>query len=295
MRKGLRDYLKLGYVPKQAAVTLEYCNNDFALAQFAQALGHHEDSRRYLKQAQNWKNLFDDSTGFLRPRNADGTWPEKFSPASSQGFVEGTAAQYVWMVNFNLRGLIDKMGGDEKTVARLDHFFTKLNESPFSGDTAYMGNEPCEETPWIYDFAGAPWRTQAVVRRIQNELFTGKPSGLPGNDDAGALSSWYVFSALGLFPEIPGVAGFAVGTPLFPKAIVALENGKTLEIRGENASDGNFYVQNLKVNGRNYASPWIDWRALANGATLEFKLGNQPSAWGKNPKPAPPSFDLPGS
>lgn len=291
-REGLKDYLQLGYVPKEAAVTLEYCNNDFALAQFAKTLGDGKKYARYLSQAQNWKKLFDDSTGLIRPRNADGTWTTNFSASSSKGFVEGTAAQYVWMVNFNLRNLIDKMGGNDKAVAQLDHFFTQLNLSPFSGDTAYMGNEPCEETPWVYDFAGAPWRVQAVVRRIQNELFTAKPNGFPGNDDAGSLSSWYVFSAVGLYPQIPGVAGFAVGSPMFPKAAIRLENGKTIQILGEQASRENCYVQSLKLNGNDYESPWIEWPALEKGATLDFELGAKPSEWGKDLKQAPPSFDF---
>jgi predicted alpha-1,2-mannosidase len=291
VREGLKDYLALGYVPGKAAVTLEYCVNDFALAQFAKALGDQEKYAAYLKQAQNWKNLYSDASGFIEPRTADGTWPANFSPGSSRGFVEGTGAQYVWMVNFNLRGLIDKMGGDEKAVARLDHFFTLLNSSISGGDTAYMGNEPCEETPWVYDFAGAPWRTQEVVRRAQNEMFTSKPNGFPGNDDAGSISSWYVFASLGLYPEIPGVAGLVVGSPMFPKATINLENGKTIQILGQHASPTNPYVQSLKLNGKNYESPWIKWNDLAKGATLDFDLGNQPSQWGKDLKLSPPSFD----
>lgn len=289
-REGLKDYLSLGYVPGEAAVTLEYCNNDFATAQFAKAVGDQEKYTAYLNRSGNWKTLFDDSTGYIRPRKVDKEWAPDFFPGTSKGYVEGTAAQYVWMVNFDLRGLIDKMGGDTKAVARLDHFFTQLNASPFSGDTAYMGNEPCEEAPWVYDFAGAPSRAQAVVRRIQNELFTAKPNGLPGNDDAGALSSWYVFSVLGFYPEIPGVAGVAVGSPAFPRTVVHLENGKTIQIIGEHASSEYFYVQNLALNGKNYDSPWIQWSDLADGAGLDFALGNKPSPWGAGSKLAPPSF-----
>jgi len=291
VREGLKDYLSLGYVPGRSSVTLEYCVNDFALAQLAQALGDHEKYVTYLKHAQNWKNIFNNDSGYIEPRNADGAWPINFSPESSHGFTEGTAAQYVWMVNFNLRGLIDKMGGDEKAVARLDHFFTQLNSSISSGSTAYMGNEPCEETPWIYDFAGAPSHAQEVVRRTQNELFTSEPNGFPGNDDAGSISSWYVFASLGLYPEIPGVAGLVVGSPMFPQAAIHLENGKTIQIVGEKASREIYYVQNLKLNGKDYESPWINWNDLANGATLDFSLGNQPCIWGTDLKLAPPSFD----
>jgi len=270
---------------------LEYCNNDFAIAQFAEALGEEEKYADYLGRAQNWKNLFDDSTGSIRPRSADGSWTTNYSLDSSKGFVEGTAAQYVWMVNFNLHELIDKMGGDENAVQRLDYFFTKLNTDPYNGDKAYMGNEPCEETPWIYDFAGAPARTQEVVHRIQNELFTDKPNGFPGNDDAGAISSWFIFSALGLYPEIPGVAGFVIGSPMFSEVTIRLETGKKIRIIGEQVSRDNFYIQRLKLNGKYYESPWIKWGDLAGGATLDFKLGAQPSNWGNGQ--SPPSFDSP--
>ena len=160
-----------------------------------------------------------------------------------------------------------------------------------SSEFAYMGNEPDEEAPWVYDFAGAPARTQAVVRRVQTELFTDQPNGLPGNDDAGSLSSWYVFSALGLYPEIPGVAGFAVGSPVFPLAILHLDNGKIIWIVGRNATPSNPFVQSLKLNGQPYESPWVPWSALSEGGVLEFDLGDKPSAWGSDPKNAPPSFD----
>jgi predicted alpha-1,2-mannosidase len=290
VRDGLEQYMSLGYVPGKVAVTLEYCNDDFALSQFAKSLGYGQQSAAYLKRAQNWKNLFDPSTGYLRPKPADGTWAQKFSPKSGGGFVEGTAAQYLWLVNFNLRALIDKIGGNDKAVARLDYFFTKTNDG-LSSEFAYMGNEPCEETPWVYDFASAPWRTQEVVRRIQTELFTTQPSGIPGNDDAGSLSSWYVFSALGLYPEIPGVAGLVVGSPVFPKATLHMENGKSIRIIGEQASLANPYVQSLKVNDQSYESPWIPWSLLSNGGVLDFNLGDKPSSWGSDPSKAPPSFD----
>ena len=142
-----------------------------------------------------------------------------------------------------------------------------------------MGNEPCEGTPWIYDFAGAPAHAQQVVRRIQKELFTTQPSGLPGNDDAGALSSWHVFSMLGLYPEIPGVAGLVIGSPAFPKATIHLDNGATIQVIGNGASAENCYVQCLKLNGQGYDKLWLPWSALSQGATLNFSLGAAPSAW----------------
>ena len=288
VRKGLADYMKLGYVPGSAAVTLEYCDADFALSQFADALGDTKTGTAFQSRAQNWKNIFDNSTGLPHPRNPDGTWSGNFSPTDKKGFVEGTPAQYLWMVNFNLNGLIKKLGGDKKTLARLDYFFTRVNGGVVA-DTAFMGNEPCEETPWVYDFAGEPSGTQQVVRRIQDTLFTGAPSGLPGNDDAGALSSWYVFSALGIYPEIPGVAGFVTGSPMFSKAVIQPDGGAAIQIIGDDASPDNCYVQKLKIDGKNWKSVWIPWSALSHGATLDFDLTDKPTSWGSHSRP--PSFD----
>ena len=282
--------MTLGYVPGSAAVTLEYCNDDFALSRLAQSLGDKPKAAAYLARAENWKNLFNPATGYLQPKETDGSWTPNFSPRSGKGFIEGTASQYLWLVNFDLHGLIEKLGGDEKAVARLDTFFTKTNGG-LSSEFAYMGNEPCEETPWVYDFTGAPSKTQALVRRVQTELFTPLASGIPGNDDAGALSSWYVFSALGLYPEIPGVAGFVVGSPLFPKATIHLDSGKTIEIVGRYASATAPYVVSLKVNGQPYDSPWIPWSLLSKGSVLEFVLSDKPSDWGKAQDKTPPSID----
>ena len=288
VRNGLGDYMKLGYVPGKVSVTLEYCNADFALSQFAAALGDHDSSVTFQNHAQNWKNLFDNSTGLLRPRNADGSWSADFSPTNTKGFVEGTPAQYVWMVNFNLNGLIKQLGGDKKTLARLDHFFTNVNGG-IDADTAFMGNEPCEETPWIYDFAGKPSGTQAIVRRIRDTLFTSQPGGIPGNDDAGALSSWYIFSALGLYPEIPGVAGFVTGSPMFSKAVIQPNGGAAIQIDGEEASPDDCYVRKLKINGKTWKSVWIPWSVLSHGATLDFTLTDKPTSWARSSRP--PSFD----
>jgi predicted alpha-1,2-mannosidase len=294
VRNGLQDYLTLGYVPNAPSITVEYCNSDFAISQFAKALGDREKNLRYQNRAQNWKNLYHAPTGLIQPRNADGSWAHEFTPGSVsdmvQPFVEASAAQTVWMVNYNLGGLMEKMGGPAKATARLDYFFTKLNAGMRS-DMAYMGNELCMGIPWAYNFAGAPARTQKVVRRIQDELFTDKPSGLPGNDDAGSLSSWYVFSVLGLYPAIPGVGGLVVGSPVFPKVTIRRDNGATIQIFGEQTSAENCYVQSLTVNGQAWTSPWLPWSHLATGGTLNFKLGSQPTSWGADLKQAPPSFD----
>jgi predicted alpha-1,2-mannosidase len=293
VRQGLNEFLSLGYVPRAVSVTLEYCTADFALAQFAKALGDAEKYSLHLQRARNWTNTFDNAHGWVRPRAADGSWLDDSGMGAvtdmKQFYVESSREQAGWMINFDLPGLIQKIGGKEKTVARLDQFFTQLN-SGMRSEFAYMGNEPGEGIPWIYDFAGAPAKAQKVVHRIQDELFTDQPGGLPGNDDAGSISSWYVFSALGFFPEIPGVAGFALGSPMFAKATLHLDNEVKVEIIGHNASPENYYVRELDVNGEKWESPWLPWPVISGGGTIRFDLQNKATAWGTDPSQAPPAF-----
>jgi putative alpha-1,2-mannosidase len=184
------------------------------------------------------------------------------------------------MVPYDLPDLFAAMGGNAKVVARLDNHFTQLNAGPASR-YAFMGNEPEFEVPWEYDFAGAAYRTQDVIQRIETQLFLATPDGLPGNDDGGAMSSWYVFAALGLYPEIPGVAGFALGSPLFPTITVHLGNGHTLSIQSAGLSATAYYVQSLKVNGQAYTSAWLPFSMIMNGATLQYTMGSSPDThWG---------------
>ena len=220
------------------------------------------------------------------------------------------------MLPFNLRGLFDDMGGNANVVARLDTFFgwnasqnmyTELNTgyggsagSGFGGTSIYnyAGDETCEMHPWMYLYAGAPWKTQKVVRDIETTLFLNTPGGMPGNDDGGELASWYVFAALGLYPEVPGVGGFVIGSPLFAGATVTLENGSILQINGINATPANPYVQSLTVNGGASTSLWLPVSTILSNpsTTLAFTLGAAPNtSWGSAPGDAPPSFDVPGT
>jgi predicted alpha-1,2-mannosidase len=298
VRSNLLSYVNNGFVGLDqsgtaAADTLEYANADFALAQYAQALGVPAAAERYYNRAQNWRNLFNPDTGYLQPRFSDGTFPAS-SPSSTAGWSEGTTGQYTWLVPYDVGGLANAIGGGAATAARLDDHFQALNAGPGSANF-YMGNEPGEEAPWTYDFIGEPYQTQSVVRRIQTELFTATPGGIPGNDDAGSLSSWYVFSALGLYPDVPAVGGFVIGSPLFQRAQVTLETGQALVISAPDAADGNPYVQGLSVNGNATTSTWLPVGTILNGptTTLTFALGPTASSWGIGPADAPPSFDLP--
>ena len=284
-REGLDEYLKLGYVSTRfsgsAAITLEYATDDFAIAQFAKAIGNTPLYQTYMQRSENWKHLLRASDGYIVPRNPDGSFINHFTPTSEQGFVESNGLQYSWMVPYDLPHLFQAMGGNATVVQRLDAHFTQLNAGPLSS-YAFMGNEPEFEVPWEYDFAGAPYRTQDVVRRIVTQLFTTAPDGLPGNDDGGAMSSWYVFAALGLYPEIPGVAGFALGSPLFSSVTLRLGNGHLLSIVAPHASASMRYVQRLMINGQAYTQAWLPFQMIAQGATLDYVLGEQANTmWGR--------------
>jgi predicted alpha-1,2-mannosidase len=261
VREYLEPWLQLGYVPEQPSISLEYASDDFALAQFASALGRDDLHDRYLERSGNWRNTFNPATRRVEPRDTAGA----FRPAD-HGYVEGNAAQYMWMVPFDFVGLAEALGGRDAMVARLDTFFTEINAGP-DRPYAWIGNEPGLSSPWAYDFVGQPGRTQSVVRRIQHEAFADTPGGLPGNDDGGTLSAWYVFASLGLFPAVPGVGGFAMGAPLFASADVHLANEQTIHITSESVSN----LVSPHVDGEAVTGAWIDWARLADGATLEFR------------------------
>jgi putative alpha-1,2-mannosidase len=195
------------------------------------------------------------------------------------------------MIPHNLRAVVERIGGSEAVVGRLDSFFTELNAGP---DRPYffIGNEPVFPVPWVYNYVGQPWKTQAVTRRALTELFTPDPGGIPGNDDLGATSSWVVFAAVGLYPVIPGVGGFSVNSPLFPEIDIRLKGGWVLMIKGRGANAKSPYVQGLRLNGRPYESTWIPYEAIARGGTLDFTLGPEPNKrWATAPAAAPPSFN----
>jgi predicted alpha-1,2-mannosidase len=221
--------------------------------------------------------------------------PHKFTPATEDGFVEGTAAQYVWMVPFNIRGLFEAMGGRDKATSRLDAFFYDVNGKPAvtkSGPLhAELDNEPSIETPWLYDFAGQPWKTQQLVRQVLNTIWTNTPNGIPGNDDLGVMSSWAVFASLGFYPEIPGRAELVLGSPLFPKVTIHRAAGDVV-IRAPRAAADAPYVEGLRVDGKAVSRAWLPESIALRGGTLDFDLATAPNRkWGSDSKDEPPSFD----
>jgi predicted alpha-1,2-mannosidase len=290
----LDDYLSLGYVSTNtwgsAARTLEYATSDFSISQFAVALGDTATAKVFLKRAQNWRSLAHD--GYIVPRLADGRFVTGFSPDGCvvDGFIEGSGGQYAFSVRFNERGLFNAIGGNTAAIARLDRHFQQLNAGPCS-EFAFMGNEVSLKTPWMYAFAGAPWKTQQVVRRILSELYSNTPGGMPGNDDGGVLSAWYVLASVGLYPEIAGVGGLVLSGPMFPQVTIRLAGGARIRIDAPGAA-ANPYIQSLRINGQDYGSPWIPWNILASGGDIEFVLGDSPNKnWGVQVDAAPPSYD----
>jgi len=305
-RPFIADYRKLGYVPDEkdeisASRTLEYANDDFAIAQFAKAAGHSAEYATFLKHSENWKNLLDPETRWIRPRGSDGSWLAAFDSEKSLpkrhwnggesndqlGFEEGNTWQYSFMLPFDYPALFTGMGGADKVIPRLDRFFLKLR---CWGEPCYnIENEPDFVVPYAYVFAGQPWKTQEVVTRIGKEVFKNAPDGIPGNDDLGATSGVYVWDALGLYPAVPGVGGLVFGSPMFEHATWRLSGRRTLEV--SRAGSG-IYVQKVALDGTPYKSMWLPIEKLHAGVTrLLFTMGAEPSkALGTATEDRPPAF-----
>lgn len=293
LRPGLSSYLEKGYVPVEewggAAVTVEYSLADFSIATMAQRLGQTQTAARFFGRASKWKNVFDSETRHIRPRHSTGAWVDPFDPLSSHGFIEGNAVQYSFFVPHDLPGLITALGGKDTMISRLDALFTEVN-SGVGRPHFYIGNEPQFSTPSAYVFAGKPARTQWAVNRIIRGAFTDRPSGLPGNDDLGATSSWYVWSAMGLYPAVPGVAGFVLSTPLFRSVVIERSNLPPIRILANKALRNSIYIEGAQLNGRNHFSPWLAWESIKNGGRIDFQLAELPTDWGEGASASLPDF-----
>ncbi|MGH8147669.1 MAG: GH92 family glycosyl hydrolase [Rhodanobacteraceae bacterium] len=306
-RPNLHLYEHLGYVPQETSETLEYATADFSIAALAKALGDAPTYQKFLQRSGDWSKVFDPRAafrgykGYMQSRLLDGQF--QAGPAfdihegvyGQTGFEEGNAIQYTWMVPQDFAGLIHAMGGDAKAVARLDLLFTHLNVGP---NEAYYwaGNEMSLGTPWVYDYAGAPWKTQAVVRRILQQGYAATPGGEPGNDDLGAMSSWLVWADLGLYPETPGAPVLVTGAPVFPYVTLTLANEHRVVIRARGApADG--YIRALTVDGKPWTKDWLPVDVLlgsdAGSATtdLDYQMATRPDRqWGTAKGDRPPSW-----
>lgn len=293
IRGFLPELLERHWISSDASESLEYNASDFAIAQFARrAMNDTATHDGYMRRAQYWANVFDVESGYVGARDPDGSWRDLHpDPSNDAPFTEGNAAQYTWMVPYNLSGLIRLMGGNDTAIQRLDHFFTEVNAG-LDRPHFYVGNEPGHGAPWVYNFAGAPWGAQSAVRRTLRGAFSTAPGGLPGNDDLGATSAWFVWAALGMYPVTPGADTLALHGPLFPSATISMPSGKVVQINGAGAGEANPYVQSLKVDGAPVTRSYLVYGDLAGGATLDFVMGPRPNrAWGSGPADAPPSFD----
>lgn len=278
-RPGLEQYLEKGYY--DASAMLEYTSSDFAIGRYAlQACNDEPVCNYYTNRAMKWKNLYDKETNWLRSRNEDGSWKNP-----GDDWRESTYKNYFWMVPYDLDGLLQIIGGKQEGEKRLDELFRRLDAS-YGDEWFASGNEPSFQIPWIYNWVGAPYKAQHIIRKVLNEQYNSRPDGLPGNDDLGSMGAWYVFASIGLFPEIPGVGGFSINSPVFSEIVLHLANGDLVIKGGDEKKE---YIQGLKINGKKSNSTWIDWNDIKNGGTLDYSLSTKPDkAWGTSV--APPSF-----
>ena len=301
-RFGLRAYKRAGYIDASEEAegvsrTLEYAYDDWTVAQVARRLGREDDYRHYLRRSESYKHLFDPRTGFMRPR-VEGLWLSPFDPAEvNNHYTEANAWQYSFFVPHDVEGLMRLHGGPEAFARRLDAMFaadsrtTGRDQADITGLIGQYahGNEPSHHMAYLYTYAGQPRKTQAMVRRIMDTMYSARPDGLSGNEDCGQMSAWYVLSALGFYPVTPGSTQYVIGSPRFDRATIRLENGREFVIRVSGVADGP-YIRRLRLNGVDHPGASIDHAVLMAGGELSFELGADPNtAWGARPEVRPRS------
>jgi len=287
---GLGAYQKYGFIPGQkeaesVSKTLEYAYDDWCIAQVARKLGKEEDYKYYIKRAQNYKNLFDPCTGFMRAR-INGRWFSPFDPKEVNfNYTEANAWQYSFFVPHDINNLIALIGGKKSFESRLDQLFTEDSQTTGRGQADITGligqyahgNEPSHHMAYLYNYIAKPWKTQKLVRQIMDNLYNDKPDGLCGNEDCGQMSAWYVLSALGFYPVTPGDGTYAIGTPLFEKSTIFLENGKTFVINANDVSNENIYIHSAKLNEPDYNKSWVAHSTIMDGGNLYFNMSAKPN------------------
>lgn len=290
---GLDSYMKMGYVPEDksgssVSKTLEYAYDDWCIAQMAKKLNREDIYKEFIKRSENWRNVYDRSTGFMRPKLSDGSFREAFDPlkTDNQGFIEGNAWNYSLYVPHDPAGMIEMMGGKKRFVSHLDSLFTMHLPDEFFAETEDItrdgiignyvhGNEPAHHVAYLYNWTDQPWKTQERVRMILKKQYHNGPAGLGGNDDCGQMSAWYIFSSLGFYPVAPGSEEYALGSPSVQSASLNLENGKTLRIEARNQSEKNVYVSKVELNGKILSRPFIKHSDIINGGVLTFHMSSR--------------------
>ena len=293
-RRALDSYVKYGYIPledsvpdafhtcEQVSRTLEYAYDDFALAQVAAALGKTDDCRALMERARNYRNVIDSRTGYAQGRHADGTFLNDDNAFRFTRFItEGAPCHYTWYVPQDPYGLMALMGGREVYAAKLDSMFTE--------GRYWHGNEPCHQVAFMFNYAGQPWKTQQAVRHILDTEYHNTPGGLAGNDDAGQMSAWYVFAAMGFYPVCPGTPYYMLASPSFPVVTLYPEGGRPFTVKAKGASARNIYIQRATLNGRPYTRNYLNHADIVQGGVLELEMGPEPNReWGSSPSDCPP-------
>lgn len=315
-RNGHAQYFQLGFIPQDidnesAAKTLEYAYDDFCAYQLAKLTGNTFYEEVFRRQLYNYRNVFDRSVGFVRGRTSNGAWLPNFDPFEWGGaFTEGNPWQWTWSVFHNIYDLINMLGGEQAFNAKLDSLFhgpNTVNYGSYKNEIHEMremilanmgqyahGNQPVQHAAYLYLYSGQPWKTQKQVREVMERLYNASEKGYPGDEDQGQMSSWYVISALGLYSVCPGTDEYVIGSPLFSKATLRLENGKTFTIEAVNNSRENVYIQSATLNGEPYTRHYIRYADIDNGGVLRLVMGPQPAkSRGLSPEDRPFSLDDP--
>lgn len=292
---GIDFYKKYKYVPEDlnsnsASKTLEYAYDDWTIYKFAEKLGNRKIADEFFERANYYKNIFDVQTGFMRAKNADGTWKSPFDPLSvaNQGFIEGNAWNYSLYVPHDIKGFTNLVGGNKKLGAWLDSLFSYELPDHYLGESEDVtrvgmignyvhGNEPSHHVPYMYNYIGQPWKTQERIHQIVNEMYKPEPHGLCGNDDCGQMSAWYIFSVMGFYPVAPGSNEYVIGSPCVDKAVINLENGKSFIIVAENLSEKNIYIKGLYLNNKKIDRSFITHEEIMGGGVLKFVMQDKPN------------------
>jgi len=307
-RNGLKSYRELGYVAstrggEATSRTLEYAYDDWCLARMAEALGHTQDTQLFFQRAANYRNLFDRTVRFFRGRKADGSWRKPFNPIGLVGdeYTEADAWQYAFCVQQDMPGLINLYGGDDAFVQRLEDLFNadstiQTSIPDISGRIGQLsqGDEQCHHVAYLYNYAGAPYKTQQRVRQVMDTLYNDTPAGQCGNVDCGQMAAWYVFSALGFYPVNPASGVYMIGSPVVTKAVLNLDarkyKGRKFTVIARNNSPKNIYIQSASLNGKPLNQAWLTHGQITSGGTLTLVMGPQPNLeWGRARSVRPPA------
>ena len=288
-QKGADYYISKGFIPsniKKESISclLEFAYDDWCIAQLAQALGKQEIYDTYIRRSQQYLNVFDGATRFFRPKRMDGNWETPFNPNEvGRAYTEATAWQYRFFVPHDVNGMVQLFGGKEAFTSALDDIFH--TDAQVDGDLVDItgligqyahGNEPSHHIAYLYNYIGQPWKTQAMTRRLLDEMYAPTPEGIVGNEDCGQMSAWYILSSLGLYAVCPGSNEFTFTTPLFEKATLQLANGKTLTITA-NHPEKNLYIDKVELNGKEIETNFVTYEQLMGGGELHFSLTDQPN------------------